>query len=680
MTTVQNKTGVRDLTINDCKNGHLFSIDALAGPLYILNMPIASDSIKKILGPGGTLAAYLADFEYRPSQVQLALLVQKSLKTETPCLIEAGTGTGKTLGYLLPAVLSQKKIVISTGTKNLQEQIYFKDIPLLEKLMDRTLDAALMKGRQNYFCLHRYHQQFSQVSFLRPDLREMKKRIERWLKKTECADRAELDWLADDDPLWGLLSAGSEQCLGSHCFHYEDCFLNRLRQKAARSKIVIVNHHLFFADLVVKQGGFGEVLPRFEAVIFDEAHLIEDIATAYLGETLSTQQLLDLAADAEKNQANLEGPQQKALQGHLDFLRLGAEQIRAQFLEGPDKGPLPEETIRRLDLGPAHLIRKALRYLQENPERIEPDRAQGPALAVRAEDLTQRLKNTLTDRSPDWLNWYERHKKSLHLHASPLDISRELQQALYKKTPTVILTSATLSTGGHFDYIRARLGLEGELLQGIYPSHFDFAEQALLYVPQDLPLPNEPDFGPQIAQRILRILQITAGRALVLFTSHQNLNQVHEGLLGRLPYTLFRQGEAPPAVLLQAFKQDTHSVLLATGSFWQGVDVPGEALSCLIIDKLPFDAPGEPLVAARIASIRSKQGNPFMEYQVPAAIIALKQGMGRLIRTGSDRGVIAILDRRLIQKHYGRFFFESLPPVLLSHKLEDIRAFFSSGE
>jgi len=636
----------------------------------------SADPIRKTLGPNGTLAAFLPDFEYRPSQAQLALLVQKSLKTETPALIEAGTGTGKTLGYLLPAVLSRKKIVISTGTKNLQEQIYFKDIPLLEKLMGQTLDAALMKGRQNYFCLHRYHQQFSQVSFLRPDLRDMKKRIERWLKKTECGDRAELDWLADDDPLWGLLSAGSEQCLGSHCFHYEECFLNRLRQKAAQSKIVIVNHHLFFADLVVKQGGFGEVLPRFEAVIFDEAHLIEEIATAYLGETWSTQQLLDLAADAEKSLAYLEDPQHKILQGHLDFIRLGAEQIRASFLEGPDKGPLNEEMIRRLDLGPAHLIRKALRYLQDNPEQTRPDRAQGPALAARVEDLTRRLKNTLTDRSPDWLNWYERHKKSLHLHASPLDISRELQQALYKKTPTVILTSATLSTGGHFDYIRARLGLSGELLQGIYTSHFDFNEQALLYVPQDLPLPNEPDFGSQITQRILQILQITAGRALVLFTSHQNLNQVHEGLLGRLPYTLFRQGEAPPAVLLQAFKQDTHSVLLATGSFWQGVDVPGEALSCLIIDKLPFDAPGEPLIAARIASIRAKQGNPFLEYQVPAAIIALKQGMGRLIRTASDRGVIAILDRRLIRKHYGRFFFESLPPVPLSHRLEDIQAFF----
>jgi ATP-dependent DNA helicase DinG len=642
-------------------------------------MPTPSDAIQKILGPGGTLAANLPDFEHRPSQIQLARLMLKSLKTETPCLIEAGTGTGKTIGYLLPAVLSQKKIVISTGTKNLQEQIFFKDIPLLEKVTGQPLKATLMKGRQNYLCLHRYHQQFSQASLLSPDLRALKKEIEVWLKKTEFGDRAELNWMAEEDPWWDALSANSEQCLGSNCLYYEDCYLNYLRQKAAQSKIIIVNHHLFFADLMVKQGGFGEIIPRFEAVIFDEAHLIEEIATTYFGEMLSTQQLLELIADVEKGLPQLEDLQKKTLKGHLDFIRLGAQHIREHFLEGPEKAPLDAETIRQLDLGPAHTIRKGLRYLLENPEQIAPDHSQGQSIAVRAEDLTRRLKITLTARDPDWLNWYERHKKSLHLHASPLDISRELQQTLYQKVPNVILTSATLSTGGHFDYIRTRLGIEGEVLQGIYPSHFDFANQALLYVPKDLPLPNETDFGLQIAPRILRILQITAGRALVLFTSHHNLNLVHSLLLGKIPYTLYKQGEAPHSTLLQAFKEDTHSVLLATGSFWQGVDVPGETLSCLIIDKLPFDAPGEPLVAARIDSIRAQGGNPFLSYQIPSAIIALKQGIGRLIRAGSDQGIIAILDRRLIDSRYGRFFFESLPPIPLSHKLEDIRAFFNSG-
>jgi ATP-dependent DNA helicase DinG len=639
-------------------------------------MPV-KDPIDKILGSGSPLARLIENFECRPSQMRMARLIRRALQEKGKVIIEAGTGTGKTLGYLVPLVLEGKKTVISTGTKNLQEQIIFKDIPLLRAALGKDVSAMMMKGRKNYLCLHRFHQYFS-----RPKIgeEEVKNRMDRWRGGTRFGDFAELAWMREDDPIRDAVSSSSEQCLGAECLHWEDCFLNRLRQNALQAQIVIVNHHLFFADLMVKKGGFGEIIPRFQVAVFDEAHSLEEIATTYFGKSISTNQLLDLAADLERELDHLSGRERREMQRRLGVLKSGSERLWELFREGEDRGRLSNEIMKALEGGACHEIRRALAFIHGQSGFEGPGAAGRQALAERAGELRDKLEGILSAHDPGWLKWYERRKKTLVIHASPLDISENMKESLYEKVKTVAFTSATLSTGGNFDYFRSRLGLEKDALQGIYPSHFNFKEQALLYVPGDLPLPQEVSFSERLGQRIEKILQITCGRALVLFTSYNNLNAVYEMLKGRIPYRLFKQGEAPRNTLLQDFIKDTHSVLLATGSFWQGVDVPGETLSCLIVDKLPFDSPGDPLVAARIELVRNRGGNPFMEYQLPSAVIALKQGLGRLIRKSSDRGVLSVLDVRMIRSRYGRFFLESLPEIPLTQSLEDMGRFFEVHE
>ena len=501
------------------------------------------------------------------------------------------------------------------------------------------------------------------------------KRLEKWLEKTRFGDRAELPWLADDDALWDALSATSEQCLGAGCMFLDECFLGRLRSRAAKSRIIIVNHHLFFADLKVKEGGFGEIIPRFQAAVFDEAHNIEEIATTYMGDTLSTNQLLELVKDLEKETEGL-SDLRADLRQHLAPIRTGSEGMRELFKGREDKGRLDTETLTRLRKGPGLQISEGLAYVHGKAGLENQDRPSLIPLVMRAGEQRELLERILQERDPGWLNWYERRKRSLILHASPLDISERLRQGLYAKLQTVAYTSATLSTNRTFAFIKDRLGLPEETMEGMFPSHFDFENQTLMYIPGDLPSPGSPAFGASVAERVVKILEATQGRALVLFTSYSNLNLVHDRVKDRLPYTILRQGDAPRSVLLEEFRGDVHSILLATGSFWQGVDVPGETLSCLTIDKLPFDSPGEPLTGARIDALREKGRNPFMEYQVPSAIISLKQGLGRLIRKSSDRGILAVLDIRLRTSRYGRFFLDSLPGIPVTDELSRIGLFF----
>jgi ATP-dependent DNA helicase DinG len=656
-------------------------VDAILPQKYIFHMNTdAVDALDKILGPQGSLAGAIAGFEFRPSQLKLAKLVQKALRQKVKAVIEAGTGTGKTLGYLVPLVLSGKKSVISTGTKNLQEQIFLKDIPLLSRALGRPIDAVMMKGRKNYLCRYRYDQHFLQPFLLRKEFDHVRTILQKWVERSEYGDRAELDWLRDDDPLWDSISSTSDQCVGSECMFYEDCFLNRLRQAAAQAQLVIVNHHLFFADLMVKKEGFGEIIPRFQAVVFDEAHTLEDIATTYFGKSLSTSQLLDLVNDVEKTMVDLPNQEKKKVRRHLEWIKAGAEHLWDLLREGEERSRLLDESLDSLNRGPCSEIRKGLDFIHRKSGFTEEDSPALQSLANRADELRQSMDKILGSTNAEWLKWYEKRKKTVVLHASPLDISQSMKDLLYEKAGPLVFTSATLSTHGHFQYFRSRMGLEEDVLEGIYPSHFDFESNTLFYVPMDLPPPTDSLFANKVSQRVLEILEITAGRALVLFTSHHNLNAVHRLLQGRIPYTLFKQGDAPKSVLLEKFRTDTHSVLLATGSFWQGVDVPGEALSCLIVDKLPFDSPGDPLIAARIDKIRTHGGNPFMDYQLPAAIITLKQGLGRLIRNTEDRGVLAVLDVRMMTSRYGRFFFESLPRMPLSRDLQDIRRFFGPSQ
>jgi ATP-dependent DNA helicase DinG len=608
----------------------------------------------------------------------MACVIAEAIGREMPALIEAGTGTGKTLGYLIPIWLSDKKSVISTRTKTLQEQIFFKDIPLLEQATGRRVNAMLMKGRKNYLCLRRYHQCFTQASLLPTEAGSYHKRLQKWLQRTRIADRAELDWLRDDDPLWDAISSTADQCHGSRCLHGEDCYLNALRREAARSRIIIANHHLLFADLMVKEGGFGEVLPRFEVLVCDEAQGIEEIATQYLGTRLSDHQLIVFIDDVEEalKEAALEDDHD--LKGHLASVRAGAIRLRDLFGTSGPKGRLTEESIEMINQGPAAGIRRGLDYIQKESGLPTSQDMTLQILSSRAADLNRSLAAVLSLGDPNTFAWYERPKKSVVLHASPVEIAESMQKLLYQKVKTIVFTSATLSTNGNFDYLRSRVGLSDELLEAIYPSDFDYARQALLYIPKDVPPPNDPLFGPKVAERILKVLNLTAGRALVLFTSYTNLNLVHQLCNGKIPYPLYKQGAGPRSFLLNKFRQDTHSVLLATGSFWQGVDVPGESLSCLIIDKLPFDSPAEPLVAARIETIRKRGGNPFRDYQLPSAIISLKQGLGRLIRSSTDCGILSIMDTRLLTSGYGRTFFENLPPMPLCHDLADIRQFFEA--
>ena len=633
-------------------------------------------SIENILGLDGMLAANLKGFEFRPSQLQMAVNLAESIQKKIPALVEAGTGTGKTFGYLVPVVLSGKKTVISTGTKNLQEQIYFKDIPLLRNAAQMKIDAVIMKGRKNYLCLHRYRQFFAQPSLLNSTLNEKGQRIEEWIQTTPFADRSEVEWLKDDDLLWDSISSTSDQCLGSECLFLDGCFLGKLRSRAAGARIIIVNHHLFFADMKVKEGGFGEIIPRFQVAVFDEAHTVEEIAASYFGESISTRQLSDFVGEFEREvKSKKEGPEKKAT-GHLKTIRAEIEILKEFFLDKKEKGRLEDDELSRMDEGPVRNIRNALSAIRENPGLKASENDKIRTLLARAKELKQTLEDILGKKGENWLNWYERRNKSLVLYTSPLDISQSLNQWLYEKLETVVFTSATLSTGGAFTYIHSRLGLPEKFIQGIYLSDFDFTTQTLMYIPEKMPLPADPGFSRAAAEEIQAILERTKGRALVLFTSHYNLNMAHQILKDRIPYTLYKQGDAPRSVLLEAFKRDISSVLMATGSFWQGVDVPGETLSCLIIDKLPFDSPGEPLVGAKIDAIRNRGGNPFFEYQVPSAIISLKQGLGRLIRKSSDRGILSILDIRIRNTRYGKLFLKSLPPMPITHELDDIDAFF----
>lgn len=629
-------------------------------------MQTVRSHIRDIFGKNGRLSGFIENFEFRASQLQMAETIMESLVNEVPAIVEAGTGTGKTFGYLVPVMLSGRKCVISTGTKNLQEQVFFKDIPLLSEAAGLKVDSMLMKGRKNYLCLHRYHQFFSTSSILDPPKAEAGKRIEQWIKGTEFADRAELPWLSDNDLLWEYISSTSDQCLGSDCLHMEECYLNRLRKRAAQAKIIIVNHHLFFADTMIKKGGFGEIIPRFEAAVFDEAHKMEETATTYFGASISTGQLLDLKKDFERENEKTSEANKKDTMHLLNSMKSPVEQIHGLFLEVEDKGRLHNEWIKMLHEGPFKTIRESLYHIREKA---------GQAVAHRAEDLSQSLETVFSVDDPNLFHWYEKRKKGIIFHSSPLDVSDNMREHLYAKIKTVVFTSATLSTNGSFTYIRSRLGIPENGIEGIYSSHFDYERQTLMYIPKDMPSPNAPGFSDTAAEKIREILEITSGRALVLFTGYNNLNHVHRLLSGKIPYTVYKQGDAPRSSLLEKFRRETHSVLLATGSFWQGVDVPGEALLCLIVDKLPFDSPGDPLVAARIDSIRSRGGNPFTEYQLPAAIISLKQGLGRLIRKNSDRGVISILDSRIIKSRYGRFFLDSLPKIPISHDLSDIPQF-----
>jgi ATP-dependent DNA helicase DinG len=653
--------------------------------------------VEKIFGKEGILAKYHGAYEFREGQIKMAEAVLKAFEEKRHLIVEASTGTGKTLAYLVPAIAAalatKKRVIISTGTKNLQEQLMEKDIPFLQKVMPKKFSAAYMKGRSNYACLYKIKKAENQPILEGLDEMDYFEEIRHWARETETGDRAELLSLPENLSFWSRINAKSDACIGQKCPDFEPCFITRMRERAEEADIVIVNHHLFFADLNVRGNQFGRVLPDYGAVIFDEAHLIEDIAADYFGFQISSFQIEELGRDADTlpiTDAGIVRDITKTVARIIGY----ADQFWARFSEGRGKeGRFPlagNSFVRRTrddDIEPTPLG-EAYFELDNALQKLETAVAVYEEKMPEAESLVRRIRQTrfdldfiVTQTEQNYVYWLERRGRGIFLRASPIDVSNLLQEKLFDKVETVVLTSATLSSNGKFDFIKNRLGLTEENTSTLLaPSSFDYQKQAIVYLPKAMPDPRAPEFTQLAAGEIVKLLNITDGRAFVLSTSFYSMNALYELVSSRVSFPCFVQGSMSKAGLLEKFKETPNAVLFATSSFWQGVDVRGEQLSCVIIDKLPFAVPSDPVVAARTKYIDENGGRSFFEYSVPNAVITLKQGIGRLIRSKTDRGVIALLDSRLRTKGYGKDFLNSLPKTKITTELKDVSEMFDRGE
>lgn len=648
----------------------------------LTNGPLA-DRVARAFDEFGPLAAAFPGFEVRPGQLRLAQAVARVFEQGGTLIAEAGTGTGKTLAYLLPAALSGRRVLVSTGTRNLQDQIFYKDLPALADALGTPVRAAYMKGRTNYLCLHRFERLAEAEAGLPPGEREWLERIGEWAAETATGDRAEIEDLPDDMPLWSELTANAEQCLGRECPRYGDCFVTRMREAAAEASVVVVNHHLLCADASVRQGGFGEVIPECDLAVIDEAHQLEDVVTQYFGVSVGTHRVDEFARDASHALGAL--PREAGL--FASTLALTIQDVHEQCRQLLDNARIElrsQESGDRMRLTPAATDRlsdagNAARESLERLTRAMQGREDLPeelaSIVARAQALRDDLTILLAADDKAFVHFVETRGRNVTLRAAPIEVSRTIRSHIVGDRAATVLTSATLAVEGAFDYAKTRLGLD-DAATLLLPSEFDFRTQAVLFLPPEMPDPRSAEFNSAAAWQIGEILDRTSGRAFVLFTSYAAMRDVHARLERKVGWPLFVQGTAPRSSLLRDFRATPNAVLLATSSFWQGVDVAGEALSCVIIDRLPFASPADPLVSARIAAIEQRGGHAFHEYQVPLATLTLLQGLGRLIRSRSDRGVLAILDPRLTRMSYGRRFLGSFPPAPITDDLDAVARFF----
>ncbi|MCW8977027.1 MAG: ATP-dependent DNA helicase [Sedimenticola sp.] len=634
--------------------------------------------ISDILGPEGLLASCVDGFTYRPQQEAMAETVLKAMEEGEVLISEAGTGTGKTFAYLVPALLSAQKVIISTGTKNLQDQLFHRDLPRIKEALAVPVDVALLKGRANYLCTHRMEMTLLEGRLNSRELVDQLMQVQRWAGRTRSGDVAELSDIPEDARIWPLVTSTTENCLGQECGAYSTCHLVEARRRAQEADLVVINHHLLCADFALKEGGFGELLPSADCFIVDEAHQLPEVAGNFFGSGLSGRQLLDLCRDID-TEYQREAGDLKAIPEQSARLSKAVRDLRLLFGLDLRRGSWSEIAAEPMVIKGLNHVDESL---QEMATLLATIQGRGKGLdscLTRCKSIRACLNELLAEDESQggYIRWFETYRQSFRLNRTPLDISGLFKEQMVSHPGSWIFTSATLAVGNNFGHFQRQLGLDSART-ACWDSPFDYQRQALWFVPKGMPQPRESHYNQSVLDIVVPVLEASQGRAFILFTSHRALREAAESLESRIDYPLLVQGSMPKGELLARFRKLGNAVLLGTASFWEGVDVRGEALSCVIIDKLPFASPGDPVLQARIDALRKQGGNPFMEFQVPQAAIALKQGAGRLIRDESDRGVLVICDPRLLKKGYGQVFLDSMPSMARTRDLKDVVQFFQS--